>query len=67
VDERDALIIPVDDPQALADSMRRIISDPELVATLSRRGLITYSQHFDPAILIDRLSDVYSALEPHRS
>jgi glycosyltransferase involved in cell wall biosynthesis len=67
VDERDALIIPVDDPQALADSMRRIISDPELAATLSRGGLITYSQHFDPAILMDRLCDVYSALEPHRS
>ena len=67
VDERDALIIPVDDPQALANSMRRIISDPELVATLSRGGLITYSQQFDPKILLDRLCDVYSALEPHRS
>lgn len=65
VDERDALIIPVDDPQALADSMRRVISDPELAAALSRRGRITYAQHFDPAILMDRLSDVYCDLESH--
>jgi len=67
VDERDALIIPVDDPQALADSMRRIISDPSLAAALSRSGLITYAHHFDPAILMDRLSDVYTALESHRN
>jgi len=65
VDERDALIIPVDDPQALADSMRRVISDPQLTAALSRRGRITYAQHFDPAILMDRLSDVYCNLESH--
>jgi glycosyltransferase involved in cell wall biosynthesis len=63
VDERDALIIPIDDPGALADSMRRLISDPELAAGLSRRGLSTYAQHFDPAILMDHLSDVYAALE----
>jgi hypothetical protein len=49
------------------DSMRRVISDPELAAALSRGGLITYAQNFDPAILIDRLSDLYSALESHSS
>jgi glycosyltransferase involved in cell wall biosynthesis len=62
VDGRDALIIPAEDPTALADSMRRVISDPALAAALSRGGLITYAQNFDPAILIDRLSDLYSAV-----
>jgi glycosyltransferase involved in cell wall biosynthesis len=67
VDGRDALIIPAEDPRALADSMRRVICDPELAAALSRGGLITYAQNFDPAILIDRLSDLYSAVESRRS
>jgi len=67
VDGRDALIIPMGDPQALTDSMRRVISDPNLAAALSQRGLMTYAQNFDPAILMDRLSDIYCALESHRN
>lgn len=36
--ERDALLVPPDDPAAMAAAVRRILTDPELTATMSRNA-----------------------------
>jgi len=37
-DEVDALLVPRNDPDAMADAVRRILADPDLAARLSRNG-----------------------------
>lgn len=50
-DGHDALLVPPDDPQAMADAIRRILTEPELAARLSRNARAKAEQ-FDWSIVL---------------
>ncbi len=52
-DERTALIVPVDEPTALARALRRLLDDPTLQASLSRQAAATDVAAWSTAALED--------------
>ena len=52
--EVNGLLIPPDDPEALADALLRLHDDPELTATLTRNGRETVKERFDGERLAQR-------------
>ena len=52
--EVNGLLIPPDDPEALADALLRLHDDPELTATLTRNGRETVAERFDGERLAQR-------------
>ena len=57
--EVNGLLIPPDDPEALADALLRLHHDPELTATLTRNGRETVAERFDGELLADRLASLF--------
>lgn len=45
-DGEDGLMVPVDDVEALADAIRRVVSDPVLCARLTENGFRRYQEEF---------------------
>lgn len=43
---REALLVPPEDPNALAGAMRRLLEDPELARTLGRKARATFEANF---------------------
>ena len=60
-DEKTGLIIPPDDPEALADAVRRIISNPELSRTMSENAKIR-AEKFAVEKMPERYEEIYSFL-----
>ena len=60
-DEREALIVPIDSG-AVAEAVRRLLSDRELAAGLADRGEQLVEHHHDRDVHMDRLAAVYRAL-----
>ena len=54
------LLIPPDDPEALADALLRLHSDPELTATLTRNGRETVAERFDGERLARELAALFA-------
>ena len=50
-DERDALLVPPGDPDALAEAIRRVAGDPELAGRLSAGGRRTYEEQASEEVL----------------
>ena len=44
------IIVPHDDPPALADALRRVLTQPDLAAAMSRRATETYPERAWPAV-----------------
>jgi glycosyltransferase involved in cell wall biosynthesis len=62
-DEHDALLVPPDDPRAMADAVRRILSDPALARRLSANARAK-AKTFDWSVVLPRLeSALLSASE----
>jgi glycosyltransferase involved in cell wall biosynthesis len=59
--ERDALVVPVE-AQAVSTAIRRVLEDPGLADSLSRRGRLLAETHRDRRAEMDRLADVYREL-----
>lgn len=57
-DNNDGLLVPVDDSQALADAINRLIADPTLCEALVEAGYRTYSEKFSR----DAISAEYIAM-----
>jgi glycosyltransferase involved in cell wall biosynthesis len=60
-DERDALLVPPDDPAALAAAVRRVLSDRELREQLRRGGLAT-AAHYTEEAMVQQYTDLYRSL-----
>ena len=62
VDGESALLVPIGDPQALAESLRRVAADVELVRSLSARGRAAYETHASEAVLGSRWRGIIERL-----
>jgi glycosyltransferase involved in cell wall biosynthesis len=51
VDGESALLVPPGDPQALAEAVRRVASDPDLARRLSEGGFTAYREHASEDVL----------------
>ena len=57
-DERSGLLVPPEDPAALASALSRLRDDPGLAARLGAAGAARVAKHFDA----DEMVDAYVAL-----
>jgi glycosyltransferase involved in cell wall biosynthesis len=65
--EANGLLVPPDEPEALADALVRLHEDRELAGRLARAGSATVRERFDGDVLARRLADLFlDALEPGR-
>jgi len=62
IDGRTGLAVAPADEQALAEAIRRILTDPELAARLARAGLDHIRQNYSWNAIIDRLLHLYARL-----
>ncbi len=53
-DGQDGLLVPREDPDALADAIRRVLADPALRATLIASGRRRFEQEFARATVVER-------------
>ena len=51
VDGESALLVPPGDPEALADALRRLATNPELAKRLSTGGRAAYEAHASEEVL----------------
>ncbi|QQP91559.1 glycosyltransferase [Skermanella sp. TT6] len=58
----DGLMVPIDDVEALADSIRRILIEPELADRLTSRGSARYHGHFTEERAVGRLLSIYEGI-----
>jgi glycosyltransferase involved in cell wall biosynthesis len=63
-DGRSGLLVPPDDPAALAQGLMRLIADPALRSRLGAAGAARVRQEFDHQAGIDRLAQLFDA-SPH--
>jgi glycosyltransferase involved in cell wall biosynthesis len=63
----DGLVVPHDDPQALADALRHLHGDPDTAMAMGRAGRQRLADEFDPERHLQRLDAIYEGevmLEP---
>ncbi|MCB0994390.1 MAG: glycosyltransferase family 4 protein [Acidimicrobiales bacterium] len=60
-DGENGLLVPPEDPDALADAIWRIAKDPATVDRLTARGRSTVATHFDGDRLARRLAELFDA------
>jgi glycosyltransferase involved in cell wall biosynthesis len=60
------LIVPVDDPQPLADAIVELIRDPARRAAFAQAGAERLSALFDVREMAERTTDVYERLAADR-
>jgi glycosyltransferase involved in cell wall biosynthesis len=59
--EQDALLVPPDDPEALASAVRRLLTDPDLAARLSRNAR-RKAEQFDWATVLPKWKELLTAV-----
>ena len=65
--EHDALLVPPNDPQAMADAVRRILTEPGLAERLSRNARAKAEQ-FDWSVILPQWETLLlDVIERHRS
>lgn len=57
-DFRGGLTVPHDDPDALADALESLLTDPDRAAELGRAGRIAVQQHASPHAVAEKLLDL---------
>jgi glycosyltransferase involved in cell wall biosynthesis len=66
-EEEDGLLVPIDDAEAMAAALQRLIDDPELAARLARNGRTTFEQGFTEAVAVQRYLDLFERVLAARS
>ena len=61
-DEKDALLVPVEDADALAHAINRVISDPNLSASLVANGRATFDAGFTERAVVHRYLDFFERI-----
>ena len=59
-DRENGLLVPVNDPQALAHSIKQVLSSPEMAINLAERGLDTYNGQFSESIVVRRYLEFFN-------
>jgi glycosyltransferase involved in cell wall biosynthesis len=62
VDGETGLLVPPGNPTALADSIRRLLSDAELRATMGQAGRRRVAEHFSVKQMVGRTQALYESL-----
>jgi len=63
--EINGLLVPPDNPKALADAISRLLETPDLMAKLKSNGMETVDK-FSPEVMINKTIDVYNDLLSNR-
>ena len=66
-DGENGLLIPISDPQALADAILRLASNPEMCSRMGKRGREIAEAEFGEAHVVRRTLDVYDEVVPASS
>jgi glycosyltransferase involved in cell wall biosynthesis len=53
-DGEDGLLVPVDDPAALAAAIGRVLDDPALARSLARKGRASFESGYTEAVAVSR-------------
>ena len=59
-DGRDGILVPIDDAEALATGVRRILSDPKLAAGFKARGLGRVAAEFSEAAVVGQWKTLFA-------
>jgi glycosyltransferase involved in cell wall biosynthesis len=59
-DGRDGLLVPIDDPAALAEGVRRVLADPKLARQFAQRGLGRVAAEFSEAAVVAQWKTLFS-------
>ncbi len=59
VDGETGFLVPLGDPQALANRLARLLGSPELRRTMGARGIEHVREQFDEAKVVERLVGIY--------
>jgi glycosyltransferase involved in cell wall biosynthesis len=65
-DGQDGLIVPHDDPPALAAAIQTLLDDPDAASARGRSGQARLRGDFDPQTHLDRLDEAYDAATVRR-
>lgn len=60
VDGETGVLVPVDDPSALAEALLRLLRNEELCRRLGTAGRALYEEHFSASVMATRTLEVYS-------
>jgi glycosyltransferase involved in cell wall biosynthesis len=64
VDGVDGLVVPMEDPAALAAALASLAADPQRAAEMGRLGRDRLAREFDPGLHLRRLEAVYRGEQP---
>jgi glycosyltransferase involved in cell wall biosynthesis len=53
-DGEDALLVPIDEPAAMAAAIGRVLDDPALARALARKGRATFEANYTEAVAVSR-------------
>jgi len=56
------MLVPPDDPAALANAIRRVLHEPELAARLGAAGRARVQAEFSRETMVQKVSSVYEEL-----
>ncbi|KIL99839.1 Lipopolysaccharide core biosynthesis glycosyltransferase lpsD [Paramagnetospirillum magnetotacticum MS-1] len=59
----DGLLVPVDDDQALAQAIRRLLTEPDTASTLAQGGRSAYERQFTEAAVVARYLDFFEKVK----
>ena len=62
-DERDALLVPIDDASAMAHALNRLVGDPALRDALVAGGKATFDGNFTKAAVVRRYLDFFERIK----
>lgn len=60
--ERTGLLVPIEDPQALATAIEHLLSDPQRAAALAHAGRLHVCEHHGQKLMVQRVLEVYDRL-----
>jgi glycosyltransferase involved in cell wall biosynthesis len=62
-DGEDGLLVPIDDHEALATAVRRMLDDPALRASCAAAGAARVAAEFSPAAVVGQWRDLFADVE----
>jgi glycosyltransferase involved in cell wall biosynthesis len=62
IDGKTGILVPPNDPEALADAMLRLLADRELARSLGEAGRVRVQSEFTLETMVARLEELYDSL-----